>query len=275
MAAIPLQWKRDAGLAGGTRFDVLADSPPPAAPAVAVWLSVTPPKDAAPGRYAGELMLTAKGAEPASQVIPGREPERVRVTVKVPVRIDVADWTLPDVKDYATLMNIYQSPETLAEYYKVKPWSDAHWRLIEKSMQLMAEMGNIGIFIPLLAESQMGNPESMVVWVKQADGTYAYDFTVFDRYIDAALKYHDRDRLQFISLNVWGYEASLRTWRGPRDYAAFYGARVTVHDAATGARRSEKLPQYGPRPEPQLSPSDAEKEFNKNYRDDIIRALGG
>jgi hypothetical protein len=51
--------------------------------------------------------------------------------------------------------------------------------------------------------------------------------------------------LRFISLNVWGYEASNRTWRGPRDYASFYGARVTVQDGASGARTSMKLPQYG------------------------------
>ncbi|MBM4039626.1 MAG: hypothetical protein FJ290_14050 [Planctomycetes bacterium] len=107
----------------------------------------------------------------------------------------------------------------------------------------MGGMGNIGLFIPLLAESQMGNAESFVPWLKQGDGSYRYDFSRFDRYIEAALKTHDR--LRFVCLNAWGYEASNRTWRGPRDYASFYGARVTVVDPATGKRESMKLPQYG------------------------------
>ena len=125
----------------------------------------------------------------------------------------------------------------------MQPWSEKHWTLIDRSMQLMGQLGNIGLFIPLLAESQMGNPESMVVWLRQADGSYKYDFTVFDRYIETALKHHDR--LRFVALNVWGYEAAARMWKEVRDYATFYGVRVTVQDATTGKRESFKLPKYG------------------------------
>ena len=245
----PPRWKRDAAVGGGTRFDVLLDAPPADAPAVAVWVSVRTPRDAPAGRYTGELAIEAQG-KPFS----------------VPLDVSVAAWALPDVKDYASLINIYQSPDTLAEYYKAKPWSEAHWKLIDRSLKLMGEMGNIGLFVPLLAESQMGNAESMVPWLQQPDGSYRYDFSAFDRYIETALKHHDR--LRFVALNVWGYEAANRTWRGPRDYASFYGARVTVVDPAqehvaqppaaessqarapvphtpAGKRESIKLPQYG------------------------------
>ena len=150
----------------------------------------------------------------------------------MPIELSVADWALPDVKDYASLINIYQSPDTLAEVYKVEPWSAEHWRLIERSMRLMGEMGNIGLFIPLLAESQMGNPESMIVWLRQpgSPATYKYDFSVFDRYVATALKHHDR--LRFICLNVWG--------NPDRSDAS----EVTVQDAA-GARSKMKLPKCG------------------------------
>ncbi len=226
MPVTPPRWKRDAGAEGGTRFDMLLDAPPANATAVAIWVSARVPKGAPAGRYTGELAIEAQGRAFAGTL-----------------ELHVCDWTLPDVKDYATLLHIYQSPDTLARYYKVEPWSDAHWRLIEKSLALMGEMGNIGLLIPLLAESQMGNPESLVPWLKQPDGSYRYDFSRFDRYLDAALKTHGR--LRFVSLNAWGYEASNRTWKGPRDYASFYGARVTVIDPATGRRESVKLPQYG------------------------------
>jgi hypothetical protein len=228
---MPAIWKarRNAGLLGGTRFDVLLDRAPANAKELAVWASVRVPADATPGKYAGKLTLT----------MPGRSPSAV------PIDLTVSAWALPEVKNYATLVNIYQSPETLAAYYKVKPWSEEHWRLIEQSMRLLGEFGNIGLFLPLLAESQMGNPESMVVWVRRPDGTYRYDLSVMDRYLDTALKHHDR--LRFVSLNVWGYEASNRTWRGARDYESFYGARVTVQDGDHGPRTSFKLPRYGTR----------------------------
>ena len=236
---VPVRWKVDAGMAGGTRLDVLLDAPPAGVSLAGVWISAKTPKNAPSGEYAGELAVALKDAPPT----------------KIPLQLHLADWTLPDVRDQASLINVYQSPDTLAAYYKVAPWSEAHWKLIEKSMELLGGIGNIGLFIPLLAESQMGNAESMVAWIKQADGTYQYDFRVFDRYLDTALKHHDR--LRFVSLNVWGYEAALKTWRGPRDYATFYGARVTVVDPATGgsagaspspanqAKQSFKLPRYG------------------------------
>ena len=224
---VPVRWKLDAGMAGGTRLDVLLDTLPPKAAVAGIWVSARTPKDARPGEYTGELTVTLKDAAPT----------------RIPIQLHLADWTLPDVRDQASLSNIYQSPDTLAAYYKAEPWSEAHWRLIEKSMELLGGIGNIGLFIPLLAESQMGNAESMVPWIKQADGTYRYDFRVFDRYLDTALKHHDR--LRFVSLNVWGYEAALKTWRGPRDYAATYGARVTAIDPATGAKQNLRLPQYG------------------------------
>jgi len=223
----PPRWQREAGVGDGTRFDVLLDAPPADAASVAVWVSVRTPKDVPAGDYTGELSVAVKGT----------------ALNPVPVRLRVADWTLPDVRDYASVINLYQSPETLAAHYKVEPWSEAHWRLIEGSMRLMGGMGNIGLFIPLLAESQMGNAESMVPWIRRPDGSYTYDFTVFDRYVATAMKHHDR--LRFISLNVWGYEAATRTWRGPRDYASFYGARATVVDPATGRKTSMKLPRYG------------------------------
>ncbi len=205
----------------GQRLDLLLDRPPAGASAVGVWVTVRVPPDCPPGRYAGAVAIQVKAHPP----------------IRAPIELDVADWTLPDVDDFTSLINIYQSPDTLARYYKLTPFSPEHWRMIERSMKLMARAGNIGLFVPLLAESQMGNPESMVVWIPKGDGSYGYDFSAFDRYIDTAMKHHTR--LKFISLNVWGYQC-----RG-RKGAPAYGAQVTVLDPATGARRNMKLPAYG------------------------------
>ena len=205
----------------GSRFDILLDKPPADVSAVPVWATVTVPKDAAAGQYTGTLAIRANGA-PA---------------VNIPIELSVAQWTLPDVKDYASLFNIYQSPDTLAEYYQIKPWSEQHWAMIERSLKLMGEAGNIGLFFPLLAQSQFGNPQSIVLWIKERDGTFTYDFGLFDRYLDTALKYHDR--LLFLVPVVWGYECT-----GLREAPA-YGAQVTVLDRATGKRGNIKLPEYG------------------------------
>jgi len=236
---------------GGVRFDGLVAAPParvepvkvgkvdgarkmirealglPAprdAAVIPVWVTVDVPKDASPGRYGGTLTIRAKGIEP----------------VEVPVDLSVADWSLPDLKDYATLVFIYQSPETLARYYKVAMWSEEHWKLIEKSLELMGGIGNIGLIFPFTAESCHGNPETMVHWIPKGDGTYAHDWTHFDRYLKTAMKYHHRDRIRCVAINVWGNEV-----RPARGTGRMHGAQVTVMDAKTGKRTNIKVPAYG------------------------------
>jgi len=203
------------------RFDSLLPRPPLGRFSMPVWVTVAVPEAAAAGDYSG--MLTIK--------VGGRQP------VEVPVTLNVADWTLPDVTDYAGLLNIYQSPDTLARFYGLKRWSEKHWAVIESSLKMMGEAGNIGLFFPLLAESQMGNVESMVVWERQKDGSFKHDFTVFDRYLDTAMKHHDPRRLRFLSLNVWGSECDAK-----RNVPM-----VTARDGPTGTRTLMQLPAYGTR----------------------------
>jgi len=187
----------------------LPPAPRPAA-VVPIYITVNVPADAPAGLYRGTLTVSAGGG----------------LAGALPIRLSVAEWTLPEVKDYVSLINIYQSPETLARYYKVAPWSQEHWRLIQRSMRLMGQIGNIGLFFPLLAESQFGNPDSMVVWIRRPDAGYDYDFKVFDRYLQTALKYHDR--LRFLAVCAYGR-----------------GAAVTVLDPASGKKTLMPLPEYG------------------------------
>ena len=198
------------------RFDMLLDAAPKEVSSVPTWVTVHVPKNAAAGNYAGELTIAVDG----------------NGTVKVPITMYVADYALPDVADRGSLFNIYQSPDTLATYYKVRPWSDEHWRLIERSLKLMGENGNIALIIPLLAESQMGNVESLIPWKRKAGtqapapttasapagsknpvgdpttpivrGEFEYDFAVFDRYLKTALKHHPR--LRFLFTIAYGIE---------------------------------------------------------------------
>ncbi len=219
-AVVPAAMKIDKAGGVGTRFDLLLKAPPEGVATMPVWVTVHVPKDAPAGRYAGELAVSLPGAAP----------------MRAPIELSVADWTLPDVADYGGLMNIYQSPETLALYYRVEPWSQRHWQLIETSMRMMARAGNIALFLPLLAESQRGNAVSYVRWIRQSDGTYRYDFALFDRYLEAALRHQPRERLWFICLVIWGYEGE------PGGKAP---AMVTLVDPDTGQTSNLKLPPYG------------------------------
>jgi len=230
----PLHGKSGVGGTGSGRFDMLMETPPakiePVAPAASwslpVWMIVRVPKGAAAGEYRGTLTISAKGLGP----------------VRASVLVTVSDWTLPDVKDYTPPTVVYQSPETLARRYNVERWSEKHWALIERSLRMMGEFGNSGLIMLLTAESCHGNPESWVVWKKKPGGGYEHDFSIFDRYLDTALKYHDPKQLRMVALNIWGNECSVSR-KAAAAGAKAHRAQVTLQEGAK--KRTMKLPPYG------------------------------
>jgi hypothetical protein len=244
---------------GGARFDLLLETPPekietvklgkglhlkelglPLKPVngatLPVWVKIQVPKDTQAGLYKGTVTIKANGVTP----------------VKVPLELTVADWALPDVKDNTAFLFIYQSPDTLVKHYKVEPWSEKHWSMIEMSLKLMGEAGNIGLIFPLCAESSMGNAESFIPWIKKGDNTYDYDFSRFDKYLDIALKYHSNERLEAVVLKVWGAEnrpVRLTKTKVNGKWVKTYGppprSQVTVIDPKTGKKEKLRLPSYG------------------------------
>jgi hypothetical protein len=152
---------------------------------VPIWLTVKVPADAQPGTYTGQMTISAKG-------------ER---TVTVPVKLEVADFTLPNPDDYRTWVELIQSPDTLALEYGVPLWSDQHWVLIEKSLRFIGEMGSRTVYIPLISHTNFGNAESMVRWIKKPDGTCDWDFSAMDKYLDLVEKNMGKPKI--VAFNVW------------------------------------------------------------------------
>ena len=189
--------------------------------AMLAWLTVRVPKDAAAGEYQGKVSVALEGRGP----------------VEVPLKVTVAGWTLPDPQAFRTVVNIYQSPSTLAEYYKVAEWSEEHWKLLDRSFVLLAPFGCDLVNLPVVDQTQFGNDDGMIYWLKQPDGSFAYDFTVFDRYLKLVKKHLGAP--PFVSLQVWhgrGYEEPNATKQRNT---------VTVIDPATKAREHLQVPEFG------------------------------
>lgn len=193
-----------------------------------IWLKVHVPKDAAPGDYRGPLKISVGGA-PAAEV---------------PVHLDVSGWTLPDPADYQTCVDLIQSPESVALWYKVPLWSDEHFKLMEGSFALMSQTGADTVYLPLITRTNFGNSESMVRWIRKPEGGYGYDFKVFDAYLDLALK-HLRPR--FVCLYAWDLYMGATGGGGRLGVASkkagMCGPKVTVVDPKTGALQEAELPE--------------------------------
>ncbi|MFH0982728.1 MAG: glycoside hydrolase domain-containing protein [Planctomycetota bacterium] len=199
-----------------------------------VWVTVRVPRTAKADGYTGKVVVSAEGATP----------------VEVPLEINVHDWLLPDTKDFESYVGIILSPESVARKYGVAMWSDEHWKLIEKSFQVSAEVGNKTVYIPLIVPTHFGNEHTMVRWIKQADGSYTHDFSIVEKYLDLAVKYLGKPPV--VCFYVWepyfggtyfgstegpGYE-KIKS-RGP------HPVKFTQHDLATGKLSIAEGPAYG------------------------------
>ena len=149
----------------------------------AVWVTVNVPADAKSDDYEGELNISVDGGN-----------------FKVPLKLRVYNYKLPDPKDFVTFAELIQSPETLALVYKVPLWSEKHWKLIEKSLAYLGALGTKTCYIPLICKTNQGNAETMVRWIKDKE-KYKYDFTIMEKYLDLVEKYQGKPTV--VCFYVW------------------------------------------------------------------------
>lgn len=225
--------------------DILLESAPEAIQADArrtlapVWVTVAVPKDARAGVYTGELVVQAEGLS----------------ATKVPVKLDVQDWTLPDAQAYRTWMDFVQSPDTLSLEYNVPLWSQKHWELIQRSFRLIRDTGSRVLYVPLICRTNFGNEQSMVRWIDKGNGTYDHDYTVMDRYFDTGEESMGKPKLvifvvwdicqskKSLTRSLWGGDTGKNT-REAREELLGKGPRVTTLDPATGETGMAFLPRY-------------------------------
>ncbi|HOX05275.1 MAG TPA: hypothetical protein PK280_02645 [Planctomycetota bacterium] len=189
-----------------------------------VWVTVRVPADAAPGLYKGTLSVEAAGAAGPAKF-------------SVPVELKVIDWRVPDPRDFDVQNNMYQSADTLAQYYKVPLWGDKHMELIGRSLEVFAQAGSRICVLNLTCKSpSLNNVDSMVVWVKKEGGGYTYDFTAVDKYMEVFAKKVGKPSI--LLLNIWSHP-------GMDPKKPYPPLAVTVRDPATGRTEAMPQPAYG------------------------------
>jgi hypothetical protein len=128
--------------------------------------------------------------------------------------VNVCDWVMPDPKDFRIQNFLYNAEEVAAMHYGVTNYSDRHFELVGKSLALLAEVNSRQVHANLaVCFAGRGNPESLVRWIKQPDGSFKHDFTAFDKCL--AMVATSMGTPNTLRLNCWN---------GP----------VTVFDPTTG-----------------------------------------
>src|SRR5690606_20482470 len=137
-----------------------------------VWLSVTVPPQTPAGTYSGSIQVkNGKG-----------------VALKaLPYQITVIDRTLPKPQDWAFHLDLWQSPYAIARVHNTPLWSKAHFDAMRPYMKMLAAAGQKVITTSIIYDPWNGQTEDiygdMVKWTKKKDGSWSYDYTVFDKWV--------------------------------------------------------------------------------------------
>ncbi len=208
--AVQTRWVRQVLADGRPVGDVLDDADSvdmPMGSYRAVWLTVATPRDAVPGLYRGTLTVRADGTEPR----------------QFPLTLEVLPATLPAPADWKFHLDIFQHPWSIARWHGVKPWSDEHFQIMRPYMIELAQAGQKVITTTITArpwgKRDYDDYGSMVAHLKQPDGSWKFDYTVFDRYVEFAMSCG-------ISRQINCY--AMLTWSGRMEYT----------DAASGDLRT-------------------------------------
>jgi len=200
-------------------FDHITDSPQKPVPANTCrpsWVTLKVPANVKPGIYKGSIKVEGAGMTP----------------VTLPVVAEIHAWRIPAPYDFQANAAIEQSAYGVARQYKTPLWSDAHFKQMDGSFKALGLIGNDWINVPVINYTEFGNmTDSMIRWVRKADGTMTWDYTVLDKYLALARKHLGKPKvINFIVMHgAGGYEAD-----------------VQVKDEKTG--KTETLKMGGDRP---------------------------
>ena len=156
------------------------------------WVTVDVPADTKPGTYSGKVTAVACG---------GR-------SVEFDVTLDVQNRTLPEPKDWAFFLDLWQHPLAVARYHGLKPWSKDHYAVLKPLLEELASIGQKTITATLTDlpwNHQNFDPYyTMVEHVKGADGKFTHDYAIFDEWVTFAQSCGLGPQIHCYTMVTWG-----------------------------------------------------------------------
>ncbi len=156
-----------------------------------IWITLDVPRTAAPGAYSGTVQLRAENG------------------VTLPLRLDLAvsAGTVPAPADWHFRVDFWQNPWAVAHQHRVRPWSDAHLDILRRHLRVLADMGQtyVSAYItdsPWKDDTYIPDG-SMVEWIRAPDGTFSFDYRIFDTYVELAMSCGIDDAICCFTLLPW------------------------------------------------------------------------
>ncbi|HRN48455.1 MAG TPA: DUF6067 family protein [Niabella sp.] len=154
-----------------------------------VWLTISIPETAYTGNYNGTIKVFADKE------------------YDLKISLNVIDRTLPSPKDWSFQLDYWQHPAAIARVHNLKLWSDEHFEQMRKYYTMLANAGQ-KIITAAIVDEPWGHQTyddfpGLIQWTKKKDGTWHYDYSLFDKYIDFVMSCGINERINCYSMVPW------------------------------------------------------------------------
>lgn len=158
-----------------------------------VWISINMPQDAMPGIYKADVEVSS-GCE----------------KVVLPLELEVVNHTLQTPDKWSYHLDLWQHPSAVARAYGVELWSDAHFEAMKPLMKRLADAGQKVVTATLNKDPWNHQCydayEPMIIWTKHQDGTWSYDYSIFDKWVQFMLDLGINREINCYSMVPWNCE---------------------------------------------------------------------
>ena len=156
----------------------------------------------------------------------------------LPIEITVVPRTLPPAKEWKFHLDLWQHPDAIARWHDVPFGSDEYLRLLAPYNRMLADMGQKAITTTLIDEAwncqTYDRFRSSVLATKHADGSWTYDYTLFDKIVESMEASGVKGQIDCYSMLPWslkfryfdeksGRSVAPRMEPGSVEYEDFWG----------------------------------------------------
>lgn len=217
--------------------DVLYSTEPfdlPASSVASVWMQIETAADALPGIYTGTVTVTADGME---------TPETLTLSVEVIGLTRPEGDILFEIWQYPYSSNRYYSGKTTEEYFGDGVeglWNThldpAYETGLVSQIRLYKKAGGTSVTVTITEDawnSQTPDPyPSMVKWTQKKDGTFTFDYTDFDYFVELNQK-------NGVTGNIMAF--SIVDWANRITYYSERSGKVVSENLTVGSERWKKV----------------------------------
>ena len=154
-----------------------------------IWVSISVPANTVAGQYKGTITINAEKKHTLA------------------FSVNVLEHVLPTADKWKFDLDLWQHPAAIARVHKVDLWSAEHFEKMRPYYTMLASAGQKCITASIMNEpwghQTYDDFPSLIKWVKKKDGSWEYDYKLFDQYVSFVMSCGITKRINCYSMVPW------------------------------------------------------------------------